>query len=151
MEFNRCTDAAFSNFRVWEALGFTIAYAYQYSLSTQVKLYILLVVLIFSYLGYTWCELIISTDETEKVRQFKEEVNIPEQQTTDAPRISSDSINDDVQEAKPTPNIRKKNNAHPIINRNVSVLTTRSVVRSRAPTVVVNEAFEDGHEVARNL
>merc|ERR1712154_652711 len=35
VEFNTSTDAAFSNFRVWEALGFAIAYGYQSFLTTR--------------------------------------------------------------------------------------------------------------------
>ena len=68
VEFNNATDAAFSNFRVWEALGFAIAYGYQSFLGTRTKLYILLVVISFSYIGYTWLELIASNDQTKRMK-----------------------------------------------------------------------------------
>ena len=68
VEFNTSTDAAFSNFRVWEALGFAIAYGYQSFLSTRVKLYILMGVISISYIGYTWLELIASSDQSKKMK-----------------------------------------------------------------------------------
>jgi len=68
VEFNTSTDAAFSNFRVWEALGFAIAYGYQSFLSTRVKLYILMGVISFSYIGYTWLELMSSNDQSKRVK-----------------------------------------------------------------------------------
>ena len=51
-------EAAFSNYRLWESLGFVIAFAYQDTLCTDTKLYILIVVLIVSILLYGVIELI---------------------------------------------------------------------------------------------
>ncbi|KAJ8891577.1 hypothetical protein PR048_004105 [Dryococelus australis] len=45
-------EAAYSNFRLWESLGFIIAYAYSSVLCTDVKLYILLVLLLGGLVGY---------------------------------------------------------------------------------------------------
>ena len=49
---------AFSNFRLWESLGFAISYAYSSYLCTSTKLYLLLVYLTFGMLGYYLVELI---------------------------------------------------------------------------------------------
>lgn len=39
-------EAAFSNYRLWESLGFVVAFAYSNYLCVSAKLYILIVVLI---------------------------------------------------------------------------------------------------------
>jgi len=94
VEFNTSTDAAFSNFRVWEALGFAIAYGYQSFLTTRVKLYILMGVISVSYIGYTWLELIASNDSTKRVetsiRGTQREVEVVE--TLDAARARGQSF-----------------------------------------------------------
>ena len=51
-------EAAFSNYRLWESLGFVIAFAYANFLCIKVKLIILLVVLIISLVGYFIAEYI---------------------------------------------------------------------------------------------
>jgi hypothetical protein len=45
-------EAAYSNFRLWESLGFIIAYAYSVYLCTAVKIYILIALLIIGMTGY---------------------------------------------------------------------------------------------------
>ncbi|XP_063233930.1 protein unc-93 homolog A-like isoform X2 [Bacillus rossius redtenbacheri] len=45
-------EAAYSNFRLWESLGFIVAYSYSSVLCTGVKLYILLVLLLVGLAGY---------------------------------------------------------------------------------------------------
>lgn len=45
-------EAAYSNFRLWESLGFIIAYAYSMYLCAAVKIYILLVFLAIGMAGY---------------------------------------------------------------------------------------------------
>lgn len=45
-------EAAYSNFRLWESLGFIIAYVYSPYLYAYVKLYILLAVLLVGVSGY---------------------------------------------------------------------------------------------------
>ena len=51
-------EAAFSNYRLWESLGFVIAFAYQDLLCTDIKLYILIVVLVVSISLYGIIEVI---------------------------------------------------------------------------------------------
>ena len=45
-------EAAFSNYRLWESLGFAIAFAYSSLLCTDAKLYVLIGVLFFGMVGY---------------------------------------------------------------------------------------------------
>ena len=45
-------EAAFSNYRLWESLGFIIAYAYSSYICVDTKLYVLLGILISGMLGY---------------------------------------------------------------------------------------------------
>lgn len=45
-------EAAFSNYRLWESLGFAIAFAYSKGLCANAKLYVLLGVLISGMIGY---------------------------------------------------------------------------------------------------
>lgn len=52
-------EAAFSNFRLWESLGFAISYAYSTMICTSTKLYLLAVYLtigLFGYLVVEWME-----------------------------------------------------------------------------------------------
>lgn len=44
--FFNCQEEAFSNYRLWESLGFVIAFAYQGFVCVYVKLYVLLSVLV---------------------------------------------------------------------------------------------------------
>ena len=48
---DECT-AAFSNYRLWESIGFTIAFAYSNYLCTEVKLAILKTVMGLGMIGY---------------------------------------------------------------------------------------------------
>ncbi|XP_077295709.1 UNC93-like protein [Arctopsyche grandis] len=52
-------EAAYSNFRLWESLGFIVAYIYSPFIYTYAKLYILLVVLILGMIGYLAIEVIL--------------------------------------------------------------------------------------------
>lgn len=54
--FHDNQEAAFSNYRLWESLGFVLAFAYSKYLCIHVKLIILLVVLIVSLIGYFTAE-----------------------------------------------------------------------------------------------
>lgn len=54
--FPRQKEAAFANYRMWESLGFVIAFAYSTFLCLDIKLYILLGVLILSMVTYLWVE-----------------------------------------------------------------------------------------------
>ncbi len=50
--FTQESEAAFSNYRMWESLGFIIAFAYSNYICTSVKLYILISVLSIGMIGY---------------------------------------------------------------------------------------------------
>ncbi|XP_044531416.1 protein unc-93 homolog A-like [Gracilinanus agilis] len=50
--FVKNKEAAFANYRLWESLGFVIAFGYSTSLCVSIKLYILMVILILSMLLY---------------------------------------------------------------------------------------------------
>jgi len=50
-------EAAFSNYRLWESLGFVVAFAYGNFICINVKLYILLAVLALGMLGYFMAEI----------------------------------------------------------------------------------------------
>lgn len=54
--FHDNQEAAFSNYRLWESVGFVLAFAYSKYLCIYVKLIILLVVLIISLIGYFMAE-----------------------------------------------------------------------------------------------
>lgn len=49
-------EASYSNFRLWEASGSVIAYAYSPYLTTYIKLYVLLTILLIGVTGYTIIE-----------------------------------------------------------------------------------------------
>ncbi|XP_048582467.1 protein unc-93 homolog A [Nematostella vectensis] len=51
-------EPAFSNYRLWESLGFVVAFAYASFICINVKLYILLAVLLLGMLGYLISELV---------------------------------------------------------------------------------------------
>ena len=56
--FGSESEAAFSNYRLWESLGFVVAFAYSFFLCAAVKLYILTSVLVVGMLGYLTVEYI---------------------------------------------------------------------------------------------
>lgn len=58
-------EASYSNFRLWEATGSVIAYAYSPYLCTYIKLYILLGLLLIGVTGYTAIEYNESKIKTE--------------------------------------------------------------------------------------
>ncbi|XP_036406170.1 protein unc-93 homolog A [Megalops cyprinoides] len=49
-------EAAFANYRMWESVGFVIAFAYSNFICLDTKLYILIAVLILSMVLYAWVE-----------------------------------------------------------------------------------------------
>ena len=51
-------EAAFSNYRLWESIGFIVAFAYQSHLCLPIKAYILLAVLALGIAGYSIVEYI---------------------------------------------------------------------------------------------
>ena len=54
--FKNNSEAAFSNYRMWESFGFIIAFAYSSFICTSIKLYILTSVLVIGMLGYLYIE-----------------------------------------------------------------------------------------------
>ncbi|MCI4389692.1 hypothetical protein PGIGA_G00101360 [Pangasianodon gigas] len=54
--FPRHKEAAFANYRMWESLGFVIAFAYSTFICLSTKLYILIAVLLLAMLTYFWVE-----------------------------------------------------------------------------------------------
>lgn len=50
-------EAAFSNYRLWESLGFAIAYGYSDKLCIQTKLYLLISYLSLGMIGYGYLEI----------------------------------------------------------------------------------------------
>jgi len=56
--FSSESEAAFSNYRLWESIGFFAAFAYSFYLCAAVKLYILTSVLVVSMIGYVCVECI---------------------------------------------------------------------------------------------
>jgi len=54
--FSDKKEEAFSNFRLWQSLGYAIAYAYSKFLCVDVKLYILMAVLLTGMGGYLTIE-----------------------------------------------------------------------------------------------
>lgn len=50
--FSRDKEAAFANYRMWESLGFVIAFAYSTFLCLEYKLYILLAFLVLTIITY---------------------------------------------------------------------------------------------------
>lgn len=55
--FRRNKEAAFSNYRLWESVGFVVAYAYSTNLCARMKLYLLFGVLVCGMVGYTIVEI----------------------------------------------------------------------------------------------
>ena len=56
--FKNHQEAAFANYRLFESIGFLVAFAYANSLTTEEKLYIVLAFLILGMIGYVACEVL---------------------------------------------------------------------------------------------
>ena len=63
--FPRDSEAAFSNYRMWESLGFVIAFVYSPFICTRWKIVILMCVLV---IGMT-CYVIVEKDMRKQVRR----------------------------------------------------------------------------------
>ncbi len=55
--FRRNKEAAFSNYRLWESLGFVVAYAYSTAICAKMKLYIVITVLAVGTICYIAVEI----------------------------------------------------------------------------------------------
>uniref|UniRef100_A0A3B3CE74 Protein unc-93 homolog A n=2 Tax=Oryzias melastigma TaxID=30732 RepID=A0A3B3CE74_ORYME len=67
--FPREKEAAFANYRMWESLGFVIAFAYSTFLCLEYKLYILLAVLVLTVITYPVVEYYEHKNPTEPVEE----------------------------------------------------------------------------------
>ena len=63
MIFADNSEAAFSNYRMWESLGFVLAFAYSNFLCTDVKLYILIGTLVVGMTLYYVVEVMLRKDK----------------------------------------------------------------------------------------
>merc|ERR1711935_167680 len=71
--FKEHQEAAFANYRLFESVGFLVAFAYASALSTEQKLYIVLAFLILGMGGYVVCELVDrSSPKVEQVEAEKD-------------------------------------------------------------------------------
>ena len=74
--FKEHQEAAFANYRLFESVGFLVAFAYASALNTQEKLYIVLAFLIAGMIGYVVCEMVDrSTPKVEHVDTEKAKEN----------------------------------------------------------------------------
>ncbi|XP_023121316.1 protein unc-93 homolog A [Amphiprion ocellaris] len=67
--FPRDKEAAFANYRMWESLGFVIAFAYSTFLCLEYKLYILLAVLVLTIITYPIVEYYEHKHPTKPIEQ----------------------------------------------------------------------------------
>ncbi|XP_012709528.1 protein unc-93 homolog A [Fundulus heteroclitus] len=67
--FPRDKEAAFANYRMWESLGFVIAFAYSTFLCLEYKLYILLAVLVLTMITYPIVEFYEHKHPTKPIEQ----------------------------------------------------------------------------------
>ena len=56
--FRHTTEAAFANYRLWESVGFIIAFGYSSFLCVYIKLIILMTTLIIGMIGYFLVEVL---------------------------------------------------------------------------------------------
>ena len=74
--FKEHQEAAFANYRLFESVGFLVAFAFASALNTQEKLYIVLAFLIAGMIGYVVCEMVDrSTPKVEHVDTEKAKEN----------------------------------------------------------------------------
>ncbi|XP_048842436.1 protein unc-93 homolog A isoform X1 [Brienomyrus brachyistius] len=71
-------EAAFANYRMWESVGFVIAFAYSNFICLDIKLYILIAVLILSMLLYGWVEYMEHRNPTLSVEYSGDAVKLTE-------------------------------------------------------------------------
>lgn len=65
--FRRNKEAAFSNYRLWESVGFVIAYAYSTHLCCRMKLYVQLTILLAGFILYV----IVEVHHLHKIKRQK--------------------------------------------------------------------------------
>lgn len=98
--FRRNKEAAFSNYRLWESVGFVIAYAYSTHLRARMKLYVCMAVLIAGVIGYVIVEILHlrkrrrqkKLEEDPKAAAAEAKVNPQVEETDD----EKDDIDDEI-------------------------------------------------------
>lgn len=80
--FEKHKEAAFANYRLWESLGFVIAFGYSTKLQVYIKLYILLAVLALSMVMYGAVEYIEAKSSPGTPTATKKENGGPHSQET---------------------------------------------------------------------
>lgn len=80
--FEKHKEAAFANYRLWESLGFVIAYGYSTKLQAYIKLYILLSVLVLSMVTYGAVEYLEAKSSPGTPAATKKENGGPHSQET---------------------------------------------------------------------
>ncbi len=73
--FKRELEAAFCNYRMWESLGFIMAFGYSTFLCTSTKLYVVMATLVVGFLGYCILEWVVrqSSPEAPKIEPETQE------------------------------------------------------------------------------
>ncbi|XP_070498643.1 UNC93-like protein [Chironomus tepperi] len=94
--FRRNKEAAFSNYRLWESVGFVIAYVYSTLICTSMKLYIVITVLAVG----TICYIIVEIRHLRKERKQKELEKKLEQPNNQLPIEPTRRIDDETDDEK---------------------------------------------------
>ncbi|KAG7460982.1 hypothetical protein MATL_G00204680 [Megalops atlanticus] len=85
-------EAAFANYRMWESVGFVIAFAYSNFICLDTKLYILIAVLILSMVLYVWVEFEEHKNPTPGVEAKKDKTEEKEDTNLNAGNITEKPV-----------------------------------------------------------
>lgn len=96
--FRRNKEAAFSNYRLWESVGFVIAYAYATTLCARMKLYVLLAVLALGCVGYTVVEILYRRKQRKLKKQEKLDAAAKEKEAAAAAAAAEANATTEVEE-----------------------------------------------------
>ncbi|XP_063704825.1 UNC93-like protein [Culicoides brevitarsis] len=88
--FRRNKEAAFSNYRLWESLGFVVAYAYSTTLCAEMKCYVLLAVLAVGVIGYIIVE-IRHTKQERRITKMEQAASKEEQEQAQREKEQNDA------------------------------------------------------------
>jgi len=93
--FRRNKEAAFSNYRLWESMGFVVAYAYSTALCAEMKCYVLIAVLVLGCVGY----IIVESRHIQKERRITRMERASKQEQEQAQREKDqDDAHDELDE-----------------------------------------------------
>ena len=73
--FTKAPEAAFTNYRLWESIGFLIALLYSDFICTNIKLYICICFLVVGMVCYSIVEVMDRLRQTPKGRELKIETH----------------------------------------------------------------------------